>query len=230
MIMKVTDHYLHNVYFLDIPTESRVWLATPNLNKGVTVYNERLFTQSGVEYRTWDAYKSKLAACIQSNLKNIPQLDDLRILYLGAATGTTVSHVSDIVGPNKGIIVALEFSAKAARRLIQLAKTRPNIIPVVADARNPGEYATMVHAVDFIFQDISQVNQAQIFIDNAKAFLKPGGKAIFIIKAASIDTTKTVEVVTEEVVNQVKKAGFTVESVVDISRFEKEHRALLISN
>ena len=98
--MKITDHYLHNVYFLDIPTESRVWLATENMNKGVTVYNERLFTQSNVEYRTWDAYKSKLAACIQSGMKDIPQLENLRILYLGAATGTTVSHVSDIVGSN----------------------------------------------------------------------------------------------------------------------------------
>ena len=228
--MKITDHYLTNVFFLDIPTESRVWLATPNMNKGVTVYNERLFTQSGVEYRTWDAYKSKLAACIQSNLKGIPQLENLRILYLGAATGTTVSHVSDIVGSGNGKILALEFSAKAARRLIQLTKNRQNIIPVVADARHPGEYATIVHAVDFIFQDISQVNQAQIFIDNAKAFLKKGGKAIFIIKAASIDTTKTVEVVTEEVLSQVKGAGFTVETVVDISKYEKEHRALLISN
>ncbi len=228
--MKITDHYLHNVYFLDIPTESRVWLATANMNKGVTVYNERLFTQSGVEYRTWDAFKSKLAACIQSGMNDIPQLEDLRVLYLGAATGTTVSHVSDIIGSNKGRILALEFSAKAARRLIQLAKTRSNIIPVVADARHPGEYATIVHAVDFIFQDISQVNQAQIFIDNAKAFLKPGGKAIFIIKAASIDTTKTVELVTEEVVDQVMKAGFTVETLADISKFEKEHRALLISN
>ena len=228
--MKITDHYLHNVYFLDIPTESRVWLATENMNKGVTVYNERLFTQSNVEYRTWDAYKSKLAACIQSGMKDIPQLENLRILYLGAATGTTVSHVSDIVGTNKGRILALEFSAKAARRLIQLAKTRSNIIPVVADARHPGEYATIVHAVDFIFQDISQVNQAQIFIDNAKAFLKPGGKAIFIIKAASIDSTKTVEAVTEDVVEKVMKAGFTVETVADISKFEKEHRALLITN
>lgn len=228
--MKITNHYLHNVYFLDIPTESRVWLATPNMNKGATVYNERLFTQSGIEYRTWDAYKSKLAACIQSGMKDIPQLEELRILYLGAATGTTVSHVSDIVGTNNGKILALEFSAKAARRLIQLAKTRSNIIPVVADARHPGEYATIVHAVDFIFQDISQVNQAQIFIDNAKAFLKKGAKAIFIIKAASIDTTKTVEAVTDECVDLVTKAGFTVETVADISKFEKEHRALLISN
>lgn len=228
--MKITDHYIHNVFYLDISTESRVWLATINLNKGTTVYNERLFTQSGVEYRTWDAYKSKLAACIQSGMKDIPQLENLRILYLGAATGTTVSHVSDIVGTNSGRILALEFSAKAARRLIQLAKTRSNIIPVVADARNPGEYSTIVHAVDFIFQDISQVNQAQIFIDNAKAFLKPGGKAIFIIKAASIDTTKTVEAVTEDVVDKVMKAGFTIETIADISKFEKEHRALLISN
>jgi fibrillarin-like pre-rRNA processing protein len=227
--MKITDFNLPNVHFLDIPTESRHWLATVNLNKGMTVYNERLFTQSGVEYRLWDAYKSKLAACIQSGMK-IPNFQNSRILYLGAATGSTCSHVSDIIGTGPGKLLALEFSAKAARRLIQLAKTRSNIIPVVADARNPADYATTVRSVDFIFQDISQVNQAQIFIDNAKAFLKPNGKAIFIIKAASIDTTKTVEVITADTIEKVTKAGFTVLETCDISKFEKEHRALLISN
>ena len=228
--MKITNHYLDDVFFLDIPSESRVWLATKNLNRGTTVYNERLFTQSGIEYRTWDSYKSKLAACIHQGMKDIPQMKNLRILYLGAATGSTVSHVSDIIGENSGKILALEFSAKAARRLIQLAKNRSNIIPIVADARQPGEYATIVRSVDFIFQDISQVNQAQIFIDNAKAFLKLGGKAIFIIKAASIDTTRQVEDVTAEVIKKVTDSGFKVLETVDISKFEKEHRALFISN
>jgi len=228
--LKITNHYLDDVFFLDIPSESRVWLATKNLNRGTTVYNERLFTQSGIEYRTWDSYKSKLAACIHQGMKDIPQMKNLRILYLGAATGSTVSHVSDIIGENSGKILALEFSAKAARRLIQLAKNRSNIIPIVADARQPGEYATIVRSVDFIFQDISQVNQAQIFIDNAKAFLKLGGKAIFIIKAASIDTTRQVEDVTAEVIKKVTDSGFKVLETVDISKFEKEHRALFISN
>lgn len=227
--MKVKSHYLNGIYTIDIPTESRVWLATENLVPGTTVYNEKLFTKDGKEYRTWDAYKSKFASCLQEKLSDIPQLENNRILYLGAATGTTVSHVSDIVG-KKGKIIALEFSIKAARRLIQLANSRPNIIPLVADARKPDEYASSVGIVDFIFQDISQLNQSEIFIENAKPFLKKGGTGIFIVKAASIDSTRPVDEVTEEQVEALKKEGFEIINVIDISKYEKEHRAIFVTH
>ena len=227
--MKITNHYLNGVYFLDIPSESRHWIGTVNLVKDNTVYNEKLFRKEGKEYRTWDSYKSKLAACIQEGMKDIPQIESSRILYLGASTGTTVSHISDIINGNDGKIVALEFSIKAARRLIQLANSRPNIIPLVADARKPGEYATIVGKVDFIFQDISQVNQSQIFIDNAKAFLKLGCKGIFIVKAASIDSTITAEEVTKDQIYALEKEGFKILEVLDISKYEKEPRAILVS-
>ena len=227
--MKVKDHYLTGVFFLDIPSESRHWIGTINLVKGETVYNEKLFSKGDIEYRTWDSYKSKLAACVQEGMKNIPQLRSSRILYLGASTGTTVSHLSDIMGSSSGEIIALEFSIKAARRLIQLANNRTNIIPLVADARKPGEYATSVGTVDFIFQDISQVNQTQIFIDNVNAFLKKDCKAIYIVKAASIDTTRSASDVTKEQVDLLEKEGYTILEVLDISKYEKEHRAIIIS-
>lgn len=228
--LKVTSHYLDGVVFLDISTESRIWPATINMNPGKTVYNERLFTQDGIEYRTWDPYKSKLAACIFEQLEHMPNFQQMkRLLYLGAATGTTVSHLSDILAASEGQILALEFSSRVARRLIQLSQVRSNIIPIVADARNPGEYASFIWTVDFVFQDISQINQAQIFIDNVQAFLKPGGKGLFIIKAASIDSTRSVDDVSNEQIKALETAGLLVEQVLDISRFEKQHRAVLVT-
>jgi fibrillarin-like pre-rRNA processing protein len=228
--MKIKESGISGVFTLDIPTESRVWLATINHTPGESVYNEKLYNKSGIEYRTWDSYKSKLAACIQEGMKEIPPLEDCRILYLGASTGTTVSHVSDIVSNGSGRIIALEFSVKAARRLIQLSNNRSNIIPLVSDARKPEEYATSVGTVDFIFQDISQVNQSQIFIDNAKAFLKKNAKGLFIVKCASIDSTRPADEVTNDQIRQLEAAGFTIERVLDISKYEKEHRAILVKN
>ena len=38
------------------------------------------------------------------------------MLYLGAASGTTVSHVSDVVGP-EGMVYAVEFSHRPGRDL-----------------------------------------------------------------------------------------------------------------
>lgn len=227
--MKVKPHKLQGVYTLDIPSESRHWLGTENYSKGETVYNEKLFSKAGREYRTWDSYKSKFAACIQEGMEGIPQIDSSRTLYLGASTGTTVSHLSDIIGTGKGKILALEFSIKASRRLIQLAKNRPNIIPLVADARKPEEYATLVGTVDFIFQDISQVNQTEIFVNNVTAFLKKGCKAIYIVKAASIDTTRSASEVTKEQITVIEQADLKVLQVLDISKYEKEHRAILVS-
>jgi len=57
-------------------------------------------------------------------------------LYLGAASGTTCSHVSDVIGP-EGILYAVEFSARCGRDLISMAKKRNNVVPIIEDARKP---------------------------------------------------------------------------------------------
>lgn len=227
--MKVKNHYLNNVVFLDVASETRVWPATVNYTPGRTVYTERLFTDKGVEYRTWDPYKSKLAACLYEGLEGVPQLDTIRTLYLGAATGTTVSHVSDIIGDAGGVVYALEFSARVARRLINLSQERQNIVPIVADARKTDSYAHQVWTVDFLFQDISQIDQAKIFVNNAQAFLRPGGTGLLIIKAASIDSTREAGEVADEQVAILREAGLEVQKMVDISAFEREHRAVLVT-
>jgi fibrillarin-like pre-rRNA processing protein len=230
--MRVKDHYLPNVALLDIPSESRIWPATKNLNPGFNIYGEKLYTDktSKIEYRAWDPYRSKLAACIFKKMKGIPEnIKDMNILYLGASTGTTVSHLSDILGSNKGKIYGLEFSVRPARRLIQLSQQRNNIIPIVADARFPDKYHSLIWNVDFVFQDISQANQAEIFVNNILTFLKSGGKAIFIVKIKSIDTVAPEEEVVAEQLKYLEENNLNILEVIDISEFEKAHRAILVS-
>jgi len=68
-------------------------LFTQNLKgcKGIKVYNEKLITYKNKEFRSWTPYRSKLSAAILNGLKDINITSDSQILYLGAATGTTVS-------------------------------------------------------------------------------------------------------------------------------------------
>ena len=227
--MKIKNHYIPNVALLDVPSESRIWPATINLNPGSIIYGEKLFTDKATktEYRSWDPYRSKLSACIYKKMKGIPEnIGEMNILYLGASTGTTVSHLSDIIG--KGKIYGLEFSVRPARRLIQLSQQRENIIPIVADARFPDRYHTQVWDVDFVFQDISQMNQAEIFVNNVMTFLKSGGKGLLIVKIKSIDTVAPEEEVVSDQIKYLEKNNLTILEVVDISEFEKAHRAILI--
>ena len=47
----------------------------------------------------WNPFRSKLAAGIVGGIENIYMQPGSKVLYLGAASGTTVSHVADLVGP-----------------------------------------------------------------------------------------------------------------------------------
>jgi len=68
------------------------------------VYNEkRVKVKKGedeTEYRLWNPFRSKIAASIVSGIDNMYVAPGMKVLYLGAASGTTVSHVSDVVGPS----------------------------------------------------------------------------------------------------------------------------------
>lgn len=65
-----------------------------------------------LEYRVWNPFRSKLAASILSGVDNIHIKPGSKVLYLGAASGTSVSHVSDLVGP-EGSVYAVEFSHRS---------------------------------------------------------------------------------------------------------------------
>lgn len=128
-------------------------LATLNSVIGESVYGEKrvsVDTESGekIEYRLWNPFRSKLAAGVINGLRDIHMPPGTRVLYLGAASGTTVSHVSDIVGP-EGCVYAVEFSHRSGRDLLNVAKHRTNIIPIIEDARHPHRYRMLVGKLAF---------------------------------------------------------------------------------
>ncbi|VDN40629.1 unnamed protein product, partial [Gongylonema pulchrum] len=159
-------------------------LATRNLVVGESVYGEkRVSVGEGtekIEYRIWNPFRSKLGAAILAGLDDPHIGPGTKLLYLGAASGTTVSHCSDIVGPD-GVVYAVEFSHRSGRDLLNIAKKRPNIIPIVEDARHPLKYRMIVGLVDTIFSDVAQPDQARIVAMNAGYYLKNGGHAVMSI-------------------------------------------------
>ncbi|MCK4995370.1 MAG: fibrillarin-like rRNA/tRNA 2'-O-methyltransferase [Thermoplasmatales archaeon] len=202
-------------------------IFTENYSKGGKVYNEKLVKFKSKEFRSWNPYKSKLAAAILKGLKDFNIMSDFRVLYLGAATGTTVSHISDIV--KDGVIYAVEKSPVAVKNLLELSKKRHNIIPVLADANHPDRYSSIVSFADIVYQDISQRNQADIFVNNANRYLRNGGMGILMIKARSIDVSLKPKEAYKLVTDNLKKNGFNITNMVDLSPYEKDHAAIIIS-
>lgn len=207
---------LDNVFLL----EGSKKLVTRNLVPGK---GERLLKIADEEYRIWDPYRSKLAAMVLKGSR-LHIKKDFSVLYLGAASGTTASHVSDIV--SQGIVFAVEFSPRAMQDLIRASMPRSNLVPILADARHPGSYKHMVTEVDLVYQDIAQREQARIALMNAEMFLKKDGILVLIIKSRSIDATKkTKEVVTSEVS---KLEGiFKVRESINLEPFHHDHMAVV---
>merc|ERR1712225_174169 len=138
-----------------------------------------------------------IAAAILGGVDNIWFKPGAKALYLGAASGTTVSHVSDLVGET-GMVYAVEFSQRAGRDLINTAKKRTNVVPLVEDARHPQRYRMLVPMVDVVFADVAQPDQARIVAINSHMFLKNGGHFMISIKANCIDSTVEAAVVVGE--------------------------------
>ncbi len=196
-------------------------LLTRNLAPGKKVYNEDLLIRDGVEFRSWDPFRSKLAAAIIKGLPSSVIGEGFKVLYLGASTGTTVSHVSDIVGPS-GLVVGVEFAPRVAREFVEhVARERRNVIPFVADARDPEKYS--VARFDVIYCDIAQPDQTEIAIANCDRLLKSGGVLILVVKARSIDVLKEPKKVFSEEAGKLEKAGFSVRRVIELSPFDKDH-------
>jgi len=196
-------------------------LLTRNLAPGSRVYNEELLLRDGEEFRTWDPYRSKLAAAM---LKGLPQnliREGDRVLYLGTSTGTTASHVSDLVGES-GLLVGVEFAPRVAREFVEaVARKRANVLPYVADAREPAKYS--VTSADVVYCDIAQQDQTEIAILNCRRLLKKGGTLILIVKARSIDVVKEPRDIFSEEKDKLVKAGFNVRRVLELSPYDKDH-------
>jgi fibrillarin-like pre-rRNA processing protein len=208
-------------------------IATVNAVPGKKVYTERLIKtklktgnrKQETELRVWDPFRSKLAGAIKKGLKTFPFRKGSKILYLGASTGTTVSHLSDIVGDG-GEIYAVEIAPQVMKSLLALCDERDNIIPIHADARQPQEYEE-VGEVDAIYQDVAQPDQDDIMLKNARMFLKKGGIAMICIKSQSIDVTKAPKEVFEAVIKKLE-TEFEVLEKYKLEPFDKDHLFLVL--
>ncbi|XP_004308063.1 PREDICTED: mediator of RNA polymerase II transcription subunit 36a [Fragaria vesca subsp. vesca] len=206
-------------------------LVTRNMVPGEAVYNEKRISVQNedgtkVEYRIWNPFRSKLAAAILGGVDEIWIKPGARVLYLGAASGTTVSHVSDLVGPT-GCVYAVEFSHRSGRDLVNMAKKRTNVIPIIEDARHPAKYRMLVAMVDVIFSDVAQPDQARILALNASYFLKSGGHFVISIKANCIDCTVPAETVFASEVKKLQAEQFKPFEQVTLEPFERDHACVI---
>jgi len=208
---------------IELEVEGQTRLATLNLAPGVSVYGEKLLVVEGKEYRIWDPFRSKLAAAILKGLKDIGLREGCSVLYLGASTGTTLSHVSDIVG-EKGVVFGVEFSARVARELIErVVKHRRNVVPIIADARHPRLYPSIYGKVDLVYCDIAQPDQTEIAVENCRIYLKSEGELLLVVKCRSIDVAMEPALVVKQEVSKLKESGFKINQVVELEPFDKDH-------
>lgn len=198
-------------------------LATLSLAPGIKVYGEQLVNIGGKEYRIWNPYRSKLAGAIMKNLSINPIRPGSKVLYLGAGSGTTPSHVSDIIGPS-GVLYGVEFAPRVMREFIErVAAYRKNTIPLLADARFPTKYSHIVEAVDVVYADIAQPFQSKYVADNADMFLKRGGWIMMAIKAMSIDVTKAPSETYKREIEHLEQRGYTVKETLHLEPYDEAH-------
>ena len=209
-------------------------LVTRNLVAGDAVYGEkRISTEEGegeektkVEYRVWNPFRSKLAAAVLGGVDDIHIAPGSKVLYLGAASGTSVSHVSDIVGEG-GCVYAVEFSHRSGRDLINVAKKRTNIIPIIEDARHPTKYRMLIGMVDCVFADVAQPDQARIVALNSHLFLKNGGHTVISIKANCIDSTAPAEAVFAKEIEKLQAEQFKPIEQLTLEPYERDHAVVV---
>jgi rRNA 2'-O-methyltransferase fibrillarin len=209
-------------------------LVTRSMVPGDAVYGEKRITveegegedKSKIEYRVWNPFRSKLAAAILGGVDSIHMKPGDKVLYLGAASGTSVSHVSDLVGEG-GCVYAVEFSHRSGRDLINVAKKRTNIIPIIEDARHPHKYRMLVGMVDCVFADVAQPDQARIVALNSHLFLKNEGHTVISVKANCIDSTAPAEHVFAAEVNKLKAEQFKPLEQLTLEPYERDHAVVI---
>ena len=184
------------------------WLAT----RGEPVYGE----PTDSEWRRWDARRSKLGAMFEHDM-DLGLEGGETVLYLGAAAGTTVSHVADFSGPT----YAVEFAARPARDLLDAAAPRGNLFPLLKDARKPETYAHVVEPVDVIVQDVATHGQATVALAN-QAFLRENGRLLLAVKPRSEDVVREPSAVLSDVIDTLED-GYDVLETRSLEPFHDDH-------
>jgi len=204
---------------------NRIFTVIPENFDSRSVYGEKITTKNRLKLRAWSPYRSKLAAAILRGI-DMDIKSDYQILYLGAAAGTTVSHLSDIV--HRGMIYAVEISPFPLRKLLDVCRMRKNIVPIMEDANHPERYLHLVPKVNFLYQDIAQRNQIDIFIRNCKMYLMDDGVGIIMVKSRSIDTTAEPEGVYGKVIDRIEREGYRIREMKKLDPYAKDHACIVI--
>lgn len=200
-------------------------LYTVSAAPGVRTYGERTPNIDGTEYREWDPRRSKLAAYIANGGKEVPIKPGRSILYLGASSGTTPSHVSDIVGDGK--VFCVEFAPRMFRELVNNSKPRPNMMPILGDATKPSGYGFMVGSADVVYQDVAQKNQADILADNMDEF---GAKfGMVAVKARSEDVSENPKTVFAKAEARLRERGFAIFDNRSLEPYEDSHAMIVVA-
>ncbi len=203
------------------PQKRGMVLFTKSFAPGKTVYTEKIIKENDAEYREWDVKKSKLAAAIIKGVSQLGIKPGSTVLYLGCASGTTASHVSDIAGAD-GFVWCLDFAPRTMRDMVLVVEARANMTAILADANRPGMYADQVLAVDAVFQDIAQRDQAGIFLKNCGRFLRKGGFGILCVKSRSVDVARKPKDVFKDVRAKLEKHMVIVD-YRELDPLEKDH-------
>lgn len=224
--MEIKKHEkLDGVYWAEAE-EGKPTLATRNISPDYQVYEEKLIDYEGDQYRTWNPYRSKLASAILRGMENIPTKSGSKVLYLGAASGTTASHISDIAEP-EGMVFCVEISSRPLRDLLVTCEKRSNMAPILADAQKTQKYQARIEQADIIYQDVAHPEQTKIALDNIKTFLKDGGKALIALKARSIDVTKEPREIFRREMEKLEEEMEIIDSKL-LDPYEEDHAMILL--
>jgi fibrillarin-like pre-rRNA processing protein len=195
-----------------------IWIGDVLVSTGEGgVYGERMLGEA----RVWDPYRSKLSALYYLK-KGVELNPGMRVLYLGAAHGTTVSHVADYVE----VVYAVEFAPRPMQDLLEVGRRRGNVVPIMADAAQPEQYAPIVESVDLIYQDVAQPDQVTIALQNS-LFLKRDGAFILMLKTRSVDVRMAPDSVFSHAADRLNSGGLAVTESTWLAPYHQDHAAIV---
>ncbi len=198
-------------------------LYTLSLCPGKRIYGERIVTHDEQEYREWSPRRSKLSAYLTNGGRCFPFEENSHVLYLGASSGTTASHIADICP--KGSLICVEISARMFRDLVPVCETRTNMMPILGDATRPDDYRFVSNNIDVVYQDVAQKHQAKMVADNVDAI---GAKfGIVAIKSRSEDVTASPERIFRESEEILNNRGYKILDSLKLDPYEKDHAMII---
>ena len=110
---------------------------------------------------------------------------------------------------------------KVSRKLFEILSSV--FAAIVEDARYPQKYRMLVSAVDVVFADVAQPDQARLVALNAKYFLKNEGHLVISIKASCIDSTAEPEAVFASQVTILRENSIKPIEQVTLEPYERDH-------